>query len=92
MTYLEFYEQCMESGFMEDIGLCNALPHALNNQVFDMVKPTLTDFCELDGKGLSSLFWASGLNSFDPNRYTLFTPLRQTLVLLMAAIAGEFDN
>lgn len=91
MTYLEFYEQCMIVGKMPKKGLCNALPKNLKNtqNIFGIVRPTKQDETELVARKLPCSYW--GLEDWK-YEYDDFTPLRQTLVLLMAAIAGEFDN
>lgn len=89
MKYIEFYEQCMATGKMPDSGLCFALPPELNGEILDMVKPTIEDREVLRNEGSPVNYWG---NESYANRLSSFTPLRQTLVLLMAAIAGEFDN
>lgn len=91
MTYLEFYEQCMETGKMPKKGLCKALPKRLKHRgiLLIMLSPTGLDETQLLIENAPTVYWGLGNWEYE---YDDFTPLRQTLVLLMAAIAGEFDN
>lgn len=51
-----------------------------------LVKPTYKDKMRLKKEGVSCNYWGS---ETDSARYGAFTPLRQTLVLLMAALNNE---
>lgn len=86
--YLEFYEQCMNnSGMMSAPGLCDAL--GAFNPVLQLFEPTDENRTELQRKDLSTWYWGSGMRYDNPNRAGTFTPLRQTIVLFMAAMEGE---
>jgi hypothetical protein len=87
--YLQFYIDCMERNErLPDYGLCNALGGTL----LELFEPTASDEKELIKEGLSALYWASGYptdSKYDLQRWHSFTPLRQTIVLFMAAINNE---
>lgn len=87
--HLQFYMDCMTKGCMDDFGLCNALK---SKDTLDLFLPTDDDIKTLKEEGLSVLYWGSGLsldNKYDHQRYWVLTPLRQTIVLFMAAINNE---
>lgn len=93
--YLRFYKDCIKTGEMPCWGLCAALGVFSNLEFipeFALIMPTDSDFMELIDGGLAHVYWGSGLSPGDAARKYTFTPLRQTLVLLMAAIAGELDD
>jgi len=88
--YLECYKEWMEKGEMPKRGLCNSLPEELRVLVaFDLVKPTEHDMDNLRSEGLSGWFWASGLSWDELYKDVPFTPLRQTILLLCAAMNDE---
>lgn len=78
--HLQFYMDCMSNGVMPENGLCRC---ATTNLISDddlslYFKPY--DFIE------NLYFWASGEKN---DKQYVFTPLRQTIVLLLAAINNE---
>jgi hypothetical protein len=89
--YLDFYNKCMEDGeslpFRRDYPLvrCMGLCYALEDNVHDEYFGPITLF-EPDDKDeeSSSSYWG-GVP-------TVFTPIRQNIVLFLAAIHGEFDK
>lgn len=97
MKFLECYNKWMKTGRMPKDGLCNSLPDQLiESEAWKMCKRTKYDTiveCEV--------YWAYEFDTNDPqynydkynydDRYYAFTPLRQTLILLAAAINGELD-
>jgi len=76
----------MRTGKMPRRGLCSALPTKLKGVIFTTVIPTKNNILELGEKGKPTSFW--GRENWRYNEST-FTPLRQTLVLLMAALNNE---
>lgn len=94
-TYLDFYYKFMKTGKMTNYyepkeifyggGLCNALPYTLlMEEPFELIYPTPGD------KPVSVAFWADGVDKHDYNKRRFeFTPLRQTLLLLCAAMSDE---
>lgn len=86
--HLQFYMDCMKNGSIPDFGLCNSLKSGL----LDLFIPTKENESMLRREGVSVLFWGAGMpsdNRYDYERWYSFTPLRQTIVLFMAAISGE---
>ncbi len=79
------------------LGLCNQINPYSGNQldrskIFKTVSPTQKDFSELWDKGESVFFWAAGGEVIDDKELRMgYTPLRQTIILLMAALKGELD-
>lgn len=88
MKYLEFYKRCLKTGELPSSGLCGTFYEDM--KYFDPPKhPLYYDnwFWAYDGEPYGS--WCN-----IPVRKQLqisykFTPLRQNIVLLMAAMAGE---
>lgn len=81
--YLKYYLDYANRLMMPDPGLCSAFK---GEPEFDLVKPNRDDKLRLDTESKCAVWWGSdqigtGLNDF--------TPLRQTLVLLMAALNNE---
>lgn len=87
MKYLEFYKKCMEYGTIPDEGLCVCLP----GEEISLFYPINRDFYALKHEDCSTVFWAHGIPGVldvESRAYT-FTPLRQTIVLFMAAMNNE---
>lgn len=90
MNYLEFYKKCMETGRIPYAGLCNCIPSEEDKLI---IKPTRDDLYEVEREGYSTIFWGSGvINTIESDPQLKveeesqgFTPLRQNLVLLLAA-------
>jgi hypothetical protein len=89
--YLPLYYEWNKRGRMSVNGLCTKFMGLGNKAMpfykeFDFVRPTDKDADRLYMGGYSSAYWAS--DSPDMKEY-IFTPLRQTIVLLMAALNDE---
>jgi hypothetical protein len=89
--YLTFYYKFMDRGVIPNFGLCNVFDNGLDNDLFELLKPTPEDKAEIISEGLSTSAWGSGLPtpSDVDGLLTKFTPLRQNIVLLMAALNNE---
>ena len=90
--HIKFYKQCMETGILpeDQWGLCNcAYEDLINPDLLDNLSPTIEDCQQLINENLSTTYWGSGLSVGDNKRYSRFTPLRQTIVLFMAALNKE---
>lgn len=90
--FLEFYFEHMQSGEIPCVGLCSSLyPLQPFPYAFNLIEPTIGDEWELEQENLSTVYWGSGLSIDAPiqERRYKFTPLRQNLVLLLAAINEE---
>lgn len=95
--HLEFYKQCMEAGRLasHEFGssLCAAADADLiDKQLLRIMQPTDRDEFELTAEGYSNGWWGSGVPVCSINteeKWFGFTPLRQTIVLFMAAMNNE---
>lgn len=77
--HLQFYIDCISDEIMPQVGLCScAFVGLIDGKLLLLFKPEDASIFD---------FWASGI----PHRafHFKFTELRQTIVLFMAAIAGE---
>jgi len=82
--YLEFYKKCMKTGRMPNgRGLCREFGH---EELFLLMEPAYTDDVRLQNNRMSTIYWAS--DSIQCH-LGLFTPLRQNIVLFMAAMNDE---
>jgi hypothetical protein len=94
MKFLTLYSRWSSTGLLPDIGLCNSVPYELKDVLNDF-GPTKEEIEELASEGLSKGCWGSGLPLIEDNadrRFYEFTPLRQTIILLCAALNGEFHK
>lgn len=82
--YLEFYDKHAQSGVLPDCGLCWSFKfNNLPKDELELFKPK--EACETD-------YWADGRNKGEQpiwGAYLDFTPLRQNIVLFLAAMNGE---
>ena len=94
---LDFYNECMKTGELPEKGLCGcALEGLISNDLLNLFKPTTEEEIKLHEENTSYIFWGYGLFYTDEDdcqqyynvRYS-FTPLRQTIVLFMAAMNNE---
>lgn len=89
--YLKLYKEWMEAGKMPEPGLCAKFSDVFGWTLkkyphFDLIKPDDREKIRLDINGLAPSYWGS--DSSQELKY-IFTPLRQNLVLLMAALNNE---
>lgn len=84
MKYLEFYNKYAPDGHLPNWGLCGSFK---NDELFKLIDPENGEFIS---------YWAySGELDFrledadDDEIHYRFTPFRETIVLLMAAMNGE---
>lgn len=93
--HLQFYIDCMATGQLKypanwvANGLCKS--PCINEELLALFEPTKEDFEALQAQGLCETWWASGLDTDTQTTIlqSAFSPLRQTIVLFMAAINGE---
>lgn len=95
-TFLGCYNEWMKKGRLPKAGLCESLPEVLiDSEAFALVSPSPSDLHRLSWECLPTLFWGCDLMwpfyNDEYERYTL-TPRRQNILLLCAALNGEFDN
>jgi hypothetical protein len=93
---IDLHKEWMETGFIGtpmpwDGGLCNLLPPKYKSDL-DLLKRTDEDRQQASKEGLDFVFWASGLPKktvYEELAYS-YTPLRQTIVLLIAIMHNEY--
>lgn len=101
--HLDFYNSCMSNeGALPEIelydcpnyqvdGLCECAEYKLvDAELLELFMPTDDDLYKLTEDGYPRMYWGDGMP--DDNwleRTDQLTPLRQTIVLFMAAINGE---
>ena len=88
MKYLEYYHEAMKTGKLPGKnGLCMDL------DLPRTITPTTEDRHQLSNEGFCSAYWGAGLPAelfMQGDRLeTEFTPLRQTIVLFLAAMNDE---
>lgn len=84
--YLKFYEKCIGAGRLPHDGLCKSFGKVKKFQRFI---PTCDDFDIMNQEDKSTGYWGSGVKYNNIRKYCGFTPLRQTIVLFMAAMNNE---
>jgi hypothetical protein len=91
MKLINEYKKWMKNDYtMPDSGLCNVLENTEYHDSFLFFEPTIEDFLILEKENKPTIFWAFGESRLsDLNRYYHFTPLRQTIVLLICAMHDE---
>lgn len=89
--HLDFYIKCMNDGKLPREGLCRCYKYIDSEMLEDLFSPDDNDFKELRGKGMCQTYWASeaAVDDFSDQCTVSFGPLRQTIVLFMAAINDE---
>jgi hypothetical protein len=83
MKYLDFYIECSKTGYLPKEGLCACLD---NTPLLKLFVP--------DNEHVGLLFWgAAGNKDQTWHDWThRFYPLRQNIVLLIAAMSGELNK
>jgi hypothetical protein len=76
--YLKFYKECMKSGRMPDAGLCFVFG---NDDLFN----------SMFAYQMECFYWGyNGTDKYNRNKVAFtFTPMRQTIVLFLAAMNNE---
>jgi hypothetical protein len=87
--YLPLYYKWMKKG-MPDQGLCSSLWYLFQEEtLLELFEPTEKEY-DKGGFCLFQCFWAAdGVSQRDESFFYKFTPLRQNIVLFMAAMNGE---
>ena len=89
MKLKQKYEKWMETGKLPTYGLCNSLMGTEYQNTLELFIPSSRDSAELYINSLDLTYWASGLAYNDNGNFYTFTPLRQTIVLLILAMHNE---
>ncbi len=85
--FLPKYKQYMKKEKMENSGLCICFADFEYQEFIDLIAPDWNELGKISISGPVRGYWGSGIKG-DPAKYQ-FTPLRQNLVLLMAALNNE---
>lgn len=90
--HLKFYLDCIKTGEMPNEGLCLCVNEGgmgvLETSLLDLFIPNERERDDLFHDDHSRAYWGSGMGDMQC-AYFQFTPLRQTIVLFMAAINNE---
>jgi hypothetical protein len=85
MSYLKYYKKHIDKGSISgEGGLCWSFGR---RKLFRLVEPTESDFEDLRNEHMPRGHWAA--YTWAGNIQTDFTPLRQNIVLLLAALNDE---
>jgi len=85
--HIKFYLDCIKTRRIPHNGLCSCSSYGhIDDFTLNLFVPTDHDEYQLDSEGLEVTYWGSGLKK---EALKKFTPLRQTIVLFMAAINNE---
>lgn len=76
----------MEAGRMDEKGLCSEVVGTKYDTLLECFDPS---YEERSRWGIYTGYWASGMDVFDFRKHYTYTPLRQTIVLLICAMEGE---
>jgi hypothetical protein len=85
---IDLYKEWMEKGDIFN-GLCGRLDSGDYQETFELFVPTKKEKAQLEETGFCEVYWASGLPKNDKKEESSFTPLRQTIVLLICAMHNE---
>jgi len=90
-NYLDFYKERLPSGELPGGYSANGLCCLIGSEDLYLISPTDKDEAELKSKDLCDAWWASELKWSDNAdlKGLLFNPLRQNLILLLAAYHGQ---
>ncbi len=88
---LDFYYKCKALNRLPEdggLGLCGSQLVKLGDEL-KLFIPDADESFELVDRGFCPTYWASGLEFDHPEEMFAFTPLRENIVLLIAAMRGE---
>lgn len=85
---IELHKEWSEKGRLPNFGLCTVVPESYE-KAFDLLLPTDDDYFEIEKQRHATTYWGSGLNQSSVDRFNKYTPLRQTIVLLICAMRKE---
>lgn len=92
MKYLEFHYECLKTGNLPTNGLCRCL----GESNIEIMVPTNDDLNRLKEEKLPIGYWGCDnidwTDNYDYDYLTNYTPLRQNIVLFIAAMNGELDS
>lgn len=90
MKFLELYEKWMKAGRLPEDGLCDSLPAELiKSEAWELIEPDVMERWLNSREGGGYNYW--GMENLFADKENDFTPQRQTIMLVAAALNGEFD-
>jgi len=96
MKYLEMYKEWAKTGELPRNGgyshiITGGLCSLIDKDKLYPLHPISGDYAKLQCEDCSTAYWASGIPGYSKKDPYKFTPLRQNIVLFLAAMAGELD-
>lgn len=91
MKLIDLHKEWCEAGGLPGDGLCNSVLKE-DKDLLRMFEPSDADVNELWNQGMTAVYWGYGapIEYGDyRQRWRAYTPLRQTIVLLICAMKGE---
>lgn len=88
---IDLHWEWMEKGTLNKSGLCDELSNTKYEETLYIFEPSIIEERELLFEGEFNTFWGSGLD-YDAeynSSHPIYTPRRQSIVLLICAIHGE---
>lgn len=89
MSYLEFYKKCMKTGRLPKSGLCGSMDSYESVNLFQGYHPQYTYNWHWGYNGEPYPVWDTISKRMQRKIEFEFTPLRQTVVLFLAAMNNE---
>ena len=89
MKLKQEYKKWMKTGELPENGLCRCLSGTKYKSTLRLFRPSGKEKFELIASGFNFGYWGSGLTCNDWGIFYKFTPLRQTIVLLILAMHDE---
>lgn len=86
MRLIELHKEWMEEWYLGCSGLCSAVPKQYDDS-FNLLSPTKEEVSIHVKEGYGSAWW--GETKEEAEYFGLYTPLRQTIVLLICAMNNE---
>lgn len=86
---INLYKEWMETGKIPGNGLCNSMPNDEYKYSLEDFAPYSSDKLGIINDGESRNYWGAGLSPHHKGVSRDFTPLRQTIVLLICAMNNE---
>lgn len=89
MKYLPLYYKWMNTGQLPSYGLCHSFGDSMHEQLSLFEPQDSEEYPYMKEDYIWRCFWAADGETNGRNKMSEFTPLRQTIVLFLAAMNGE---
>jgi hypothetical protein len=87
LSPLSFYKKYVPAGRLPKSGLCSC-KSLFKHKGFHLIEPWWEERVDLYDEGFHTGYWASCISQDEDYEFA-FTPVRQNIVLLLAAMQGE---